>query len=92
MALDGVPLTEINDRATDSAEQDRTTHMCRLILIYTHYPQNKCMVTNTMINVKTSYGMTATVRHVVWVHTLPDNRNVHTSKLKAFADDNLNVI
>ena len=27
--------TEINDRAAESAEQDQTLRMCRLILVYT---------------------------------------------------------
>ena len=31
----GVSLTEIDDRSAESAEQDQTTRMCRLILLYT---------------------------------------------------------
>ena len=30
-----VSLTEINDRTVESAEQDQTARMCRLILLYT---------------------------------------------------------
>ena len=33
--LSEVPLTEINERAAESAEQDQTARMCRLILLYT---------------------------------------------------------
>ena len=35
MAFDRVSLTEINDRAAESAEQDQTARTCRLILLYT---------------------------------------------------------
>ena len=35
MALDGLSLTEISDQAAESAEQDQTARMCRLILFYT---------------------------------------------------------
>ena len=35
MALDGVLMSELNDTAADSAEQDQTARMCRLILLYT---------------------------------------------------------
>ena len=34
MALNGVSLTEINAGAAESAEQDQTARMCRLILLY----------------------------------------------------------
>ena len=38
MALDGVSLTEIKDKAAESEaeseEQDQTAHMCSLILLY----------------------------------------------------------
>ena len=34
MVLDGVTLTKINYRAMESAEQDQTARMCRLILLY----------------------------------------------------------
>ena len=35
MALNGVLLTEINDRAWETAEQDRTASLWGIILIYT---------------------------------------------------------
>ena len=33
--LDHVPLTEFKYSATESADQDQTARMCRLILLYT---------------------------------------------------------
>ena len=35
MALYEFSMTEFNDRATESAEQDQTARMCSLILHYT---------------------------------------------------------
>ena len=35
MPLDRVLLMDINDTAAESAEQDQTARMCRLILLYT---------------------------------------------------------
>ena len=35
MALDGVSLIEFNNRVAESVEQDQTTRMYRLILLYT---------------------------------------------------------
>ena len=35
MALEEVPLTGMNEREADSAEQDQTVCMCQLILLYT---------------------------------------------------------
>ena len=35
MVLDAVSLTDFNDNTTESAEQDKTAHLCRLILLYT---------------------------------------------------------
>ena len=35
MTWDKLVLTETNKRIAESAEQDQTTHMCRLILLYT---------------------------------------------------------
>ena len=34
MALDGVSLTVVNDRASESGEQDKIARMFRLILLY----------------------------------------------------------
>ena len=53
MALNGVSLTEINDKAAESAEQrsDCTYVQCSLILFYT-LRKNKSMVTNCGIGVK----------------------------------------
>ena len=33
MAVGGVLLTKTNNRSAESAEQDQTAHMCRLILL-----------------------------------------------------------
>ena len=38
--MDGLPLTEFNERAMESGEQDQTARMCRLILLYTLYVIN----------------------------------------------------
>ena len=35
MTMGGASLVEINNRATESAEQDQTARICRLILPYT---------------------------------------------------------
>ena len=42
IASGGVALTEINDRVTDSVEQDQTACMCRLILLVTPHKMNSC--------------------------------------------------
>ena len=34
MTLDCVLLAEISDRTAESAEQDQTARMCRLVLLY----------------------------------------------------------
>ena len=47
MALVGVSLTRINDRAEESAEQDQIMYVQTYLAL--HYPQNKCMVANDRI-------------------------------------------
>ena len=40
MILVGIFFAETNDRALESAGQDQTAHMCRLILLYTLHKPN----------------------------------------------------
>ena len=42
MALAGVSLKELNERATESADQGQTARMRSLILIYTFRKINPC--------------------------------------------------
>ena len=49
MVYDVVLFTEINDRATESAEQDQTTRMCRLILVYIFFCKIKTVVANSRV-------------------------------------------
>ena len=49
MTVDGASFTEINDRPTESARQDRTARMCRLILLHT---LRKTMAANGRIAVR----------------------------------------
>ena len=44
-------FTETNDSAAESAEQDQTTRMCRLVLFYTFRKINT-MVSNSSIRIK----------------------------------------
>ena len=42
MALNGVVLTKTHHRVAESAEQDQTAHMCRLILLHTFRKLQPC--------------------------------------------------
>ena len=45
LQLDGVSLIGISDRVVESADQDQTARMCRLILLYTLRERNSLMMT-----------------------------------------------
>ena len=42
MLLESVPLTKINDKAMESAEQDHTARKCRLIVLYPLHERHMC--------------------------------------------------
>ena len=69
MALpDHVPLTEFMYRATESADQDQTARMCRLILIYT-FRNKKATGGNGRIRNK---------RQVFSFYAVYPNKNIYT--------------